>query len=94
MIKRNHKTVEAARKELVDNGYIVAHSSPGRPKLWLERKGRGKRQNRYAIGKETRDRSEVWHIVDYPEPSVCLPCELDEQPSAESQIDLDNWMED
>ena len=63
MIKRNHPTASHAHQELIANGYVTAHRPPGWPKCW----GKPGDSRRYAIDRETRARSEWFHIVDYPE---------------------------
>lgn len=68
MIKRDHATRSAVRTVLAENGYVVGFSSPGRPELWINLKDHKKR---VTIQREKRPRSEVWHIVPYPEPATC-----------------------
>ena len=75
MNKRNHVTRLSARTELTDYGFVTAFSSPGRPELWCKPKDKN---HRFAVQRETRARSERWHIIPYPEPSTCLPEELAE----------------
>lgn len=81
MNKRNHVTRQSVRKELCDNGFVTAFSSPGRPELWCKLGVRGKpvkEKQRYAVQRETRARSERWHIIPYPEPATCTPEQLPE----------------
>lgn len=62
MNKRNHKSVIAARTELVTNGFVTAHRPPDQPECW----GKPKDSRRFAIAREERPRSTLFHIVDYP----------------------------
>lgn len=64
MQKRNHKTLIAAEQELLQHGFWVAHTRPGTPQRWQKK---NRPTPAYAVQRETRDRSTVWHIVDYPE---------------------------
>ncbi len=75
MNKRNHVTRLQARSELSTNGFVTAFSSPGRPELWARPKDR---KSRFAIQRENRQRSQRWHIIDYPEPATCTPDALAE----------------
>lgn len=65
---RDHESRAAVRKHLIDNGFVDAFTSPGRPELWLKP---GSPKLRYAVQRERSDEGERWHIIPYPEPSVC-----------------------
>jgi len=60
--RRNHRTAQAARTELCNNGFVIAHRPPDHPQCW----GRPKDSRRFAIAREDRQRSSRFHIVDYP----------------------------
>lgn len=64
MQKRNHKSLLSARTELNNAGFVIEHSSPSRPECW-RRPGDSKKK-RFAIAREDRARSSVWHIITYP----------------------------
>src|SRR5688572_16140917 len=67
---RVHPTRPGARHALAQAGYGCAHSSPGRPELWV--KGRERR----AVLRRVVGADETWEVVAYPEPAVCRPDEL------------------
>jgi len=70
MKRRDHATVEAARRELVAHDYTLLHQPPADPVgRWqhVKKLGRGPE---LAIECERRARSVVWHIVDAPPRSV------------------------
>jgi hypothetical protein len=71
--RKNHSSFEAAKRELVNAGYVTAHSSPGMPECWQ----RLKDKRRFAVAREDRARSSVWHIVDYPGSPVVDRAEFD-----------------
>lgn len=70
----SHPDRQAARAELVAEGFTTAHNNPGRPELWAKSKDK----RRFAIAREKGAGSETWHIVPYPEPAVCGPAEAQE----------------
>jgi len=60
--RRDHPTLEAARRELTANGYVPACVPPTEPRQqWIAKNGKGPV---YAIQREDRPRSQVWHIVE------------------------------
>lgn len=62
MRKRHHPSRVAARRELLHNGFALAHTPPDYPELWR----RPKSQEFYGLQRDVRARSIVWHIVPYP----------------------------
>src|SRR5690606_15398161 len=60
--RRDHPTLEAARRALTANGYVPACVPPPEPRQqWIAKNGKGPV---YAIQREDRPRSQVWHIVE------------------------------
>lgn len=59
--RRNHTSVTSARRELAGHGYWTEFVPPGHPEKWTK-----KGHPPLAIGREDRERSQRWHIVEYP----------------------------
>ncbi len=69
MVKTNHGSAVSARRELLDSGYVLAFSSPGRPERWQQpnRKGICLNGSVYTVARLDWENSTVWEIVSYPQ---------------------------
>lgn len=67
---RVHPSRVAARTALGQAGYLIAHSSPGRPELWA------RDRDRRAVRRRIVGADVDWTIEAYPEPAVCTADEL------------------
>ena len=69
MIKTNHGCAAAARRELIDAGFVLAFSPPGTPESWqlLPRRGFDVNGSAYTVVRQESHDSTVWEIVNYPQ---------------------------
>ncbi len=63
MIRRNHNTAEAARRELVAHGFVDLHAHPSLPQVWARPRNTGGVRTRFVIEREDRARCSKFHIV-------------------------------
>ncbi len=68
MVRTNHGSAVLARRELLDDGYVLAFSPPGTPEKWQQppRKGTCLNGSEYTVARLDLANSTVWEIVAYP----------------------------
>ena len=68
MVKENHGSAAAARRELLDAGFLQAFSPPGTPEKWQfpHRKGSHLGRATYTVARLESQQSTAWEIMDYP----------------------------
>ncbi len=69
MVKENHGSAVLARRELLDDGYVLAFSPPGTPERWQQPNRKGSRLNgsAYTVVRLNHASPTVWEIVAYPQ---------------------------